>query len=103
MFRSVVLAAAAATVFALSAPAPAQARMYNPVLNEIAPANPLVQETHYRRYRHSHRSRYRSRGQRYRHCYNQRVRVRVPGGRLVFRTRRHCEWRYHPRYRGRYR
>lgn len=94
MFRSVVIAAAAATLFALSAPA--QARMSNPSLIDIAPASPLVQEAHYRSYRHSHRryrDRYRHRSQRYRHCYNERIRVRIPGGRIVFRTQRRCGWR----------
>lgn len=97
MKRTMILAAAAAALFALSAPGPARAGFANPGLNQIAPANPLVQETHYRRYRHSHRYRgyrYGYRGHRYRHCYNERVRIRVPGGRLVFRTHRRCGWRY---------
>lgn len=99
MKRVLTLAAAAVVASMAFAAAPAQARMYNPALSEIAPASALAQDVHYRSYRHSHRynrhnSRWRHQRQRYRHCYNQRIRVHVPGGRIVFRTKRNCGWRY---------
>ncbi len=98
MTRSLILAAAAAALFAVAAPGAAQARMYNPVLNEIAPAKVLPEQAqpenvHYRRYRHSHRG-WHPRRHRYRHCWNDRVRVRVPGGYFVWRTHRRCGWRW---------
>jgi hypothetical protein len=97
MKRTLVLAAAAVAATMAFASAPAQARMYNPVLNEIAPAQTLVQNVHYRSYRHSHRrhhNKWRNQRHRYRHCYNERVRVHIPGGRIVFRTHRRCGWRW---------
>lgn len=93
-------AAAAVALSALSFGGPAQARMANPSL-AIEHANPGLQQTHYRRYRHSHsrrhwnRDRDRSwRGHRYRRCWNDRVRVRTPIGSFVYRTVRRCGWRY---------
>ena len=97
MKRTLILAAAAVAATMAFVSAPAQARMYNPTLSEIAPAQVLVEEVHYRSYRHSHRrydSRWRHQRHRYRHCYNQRVRVHIPGGRIVFRTKRHCGYRW---------
>jgi hypothetical protein len=91
MIRPILAAAAVAALFALAVPAPAQARLANPGLNEAAPA--VDQDTHYRPYRHWHRrSSYRR--HRYRHCWNERIRVRVPGGYFVWRTHRRCGWRY---------
>lgn len=90
MIRAIVCAAVAAACLAFAVPAPAQARMANPGLNEIAPAQMLVQEAQYRRDR-------RYRRHRYRHCWNQRVRVRVGYHRYVWRVVRRCDWRY--RYR----
>ena len=97
MKKALILAAAAVAATIAFTSAPAQARMYNPALNEIAPAQALVTDIHYRSYRHSHRSgdnRWRNQRHRYRHCYNQRVRVHLPGGRVVFRTKRNCGWRW---------
>ena len=101
MKRTLILAAAAIAAAMTFSSAPVQARMYNPTLNAIAPANLLVEDVHYRSYRHSHRryghrhhNRWQNPRHRYRHCYNQRIRVHVPGGRIVFRTKRHCGWRW---------
>jgi hypothetical protein len=93
MIRSLILAAAAASLFAFTSAAPAQARMANPGLNQIAPANILTQDVQYRRDRYRHHRRWHHR-HRYRHCYNQRVRVRVAGGYFVWRTHRRCGWRW---------
>ena len=97
MKKTLLLLAAAVAATLAIASAPAQARMYNPSLNEIAPAQTLVQSVHYRSYRHSHRrhnNRWRHQRHRYRHCYNERVRVHIPGGRIVFRTHRRCGWHW---------
>ncbi len=97
MKRTLVLAAVAIAATMAFVSAPAQARMYNPVLNEVAPAHGLVQNVHYRSYRHSHRrhyNRWRHQRHRYRHCYNERVRVHIPDGRIVFRTHRRCGWHW---------
>jgi hypothetical protein len=91
MLRATVCAAVAAACLAFAVPAPAQARMANPVLNEIAPANVLVQDVQYRRDRRRYNR------NRYRHCWNQRIRVRVGSYRYVWRVVRRCDWRY--RYR----
>lgn len=89
MIRSILAAAAVAAVCALAAPA--QARLANPGLAPAAPA--VVQDAHYRPYRHYHRgSHYRR--HRYRHCWTERVRVRTPAGYFVWRTYRRCGWRY---------
>jgi opacity protein-like surface antigen len=100
--KRMLIAAAAVALLAFGAAAPAQARMANPTLNAVAPATPLLQDVHYRSYRHSHR-RYRGYQRPYygyrsgyrssRRCYNERVRVRVPGVGIVFRTQRRCGWR----------
>ena len=97
MKRTLILAVAAVAAAMTFASAPAQARMYNPALSEIAPASPLAENVHYRSYRHSHRrshNRWNNQRHRYRHCYNQRIRVHVPGGRIVFRTKRTCGYRW---------
>lgn len=89
MIRAIVCAAVAAACLTFAAPA--QARMANPGLNEIAPANVLVQDVQYRRDRHRDR---RYNRHRYRHCWNHRVRVRVGYHRHVWRIVRRCDWRY---------
>lgn len=96
MKRTLIVAAAALAAAMTFSSAPAQARMYNPTLNTIAPASPLVEHVQYRshRYDRRHQNRWRHQRHRYRHCYNQRIRVHVPGGRIVFRTKRNCGWRY---------
>jgi len=98
MRRTIIFAAVAAAMMAFVTAAPVQARMTNPGLNTVAPTTPLVEDVHYRRYRHTHRyNRHRARhyqGHRYRHCYNHRVRVPIAGGRIVFRTHSRCGWRY---------
>lgn len=99
MKRTMIMAAAAAALFALSAPAPAQASIANPGLNQVAPANVLVQDAQYRRDRR-YRRYYRQRAPR---CWRQRVRIRVSRYRFVWKTVRRCEGQYRPGYRRRYR
>lgn len=102
MTRTLILAAAAAFIVALSAPGPAQARMANPGLNSATPT--VTQEAQYynrhynrRHHRRAYRHRaYRSYGyypRRYRSCWNERVRIRTPAGYFVWRTHRRCGWR----------
>jgi hypothetical protein len=102
MKRTLIVAAAALAAAMAFSSAPAQARMYSPTLNAVAPASPLVEHVQYRSDRYEHRSdryerrhhnRWRQQRHRYRHCYNQRIRVHLPGGRIVFRTKRQCGWR----------
>jgi hypothetical protein len=97
MTRSFLLAAAAAAVVALTAPA--QAHMANPGLaSAVTPqsqASP-IQTVRYRHHRYrSWRHHYARHPRRHRHCWNDRVRVRVPGGYFVWRTHRRCGWRYY--------
>ncbi len=96
MKRTIIMAAAAAALFALSAPAPAQASMANPGLSAaLGSASPLAQNAQFQVYIGSdgrqHR-RYRRYHQRYRHCWNHRYRVRY-GHHWVWRTVRRCSWR----------
>jgi hypothetical protein len=94
MIRSIILAAAAAAVVAMTAPA--QARMADPGLRSAAASQ--VETVRYRHHRYHRYHRYRHYGwhhRRHRHCWNQRVRVRIPGGYFVWRTHRRCGWRYY--------
>ncbi len=99
MIRTMIVAAVAAASFALAVPGAAEARMANPGLNSAAPA--ATQDVQYyrrgynrRHYRYSrHRGYYGHHWRRYHHCWNQRVRVRTPGGYVVWRTHRRCGWR----------
>ncbi|WP_156380990.1 hypothetical protein [Pseudolabrys sp. Root1462] len=97
MIRTAIVAAVVAAAFALAVPGAAEARMANPGLNSAAPT--ATQDVQY--YRHGYNRRHyrynRHRGYRhharYRHCWNERVRVRTPGGYVVWRTHRRCSWR----------
>jgi hypothetical protein len=85
MKRTMIMAAAAAALFALSAQAPAQASMANPGLSSAA--SPLVQDVQYRYDRRDHRSWRHHR--RSRHCWTVRVRTWGHHWRYV----RRCGWR----------
>jgi hypothetical protein len=91
MKRTMIMAAAVAALFALSAPA--QAGFANPGLGALTAAP--VQSVQFQIYigpdgRRHHRRYHRSR---YRHCWNHRYRVRYHH-RWVWRTVRRCDWRY---------
>ena len=93
--KTTIFAAVAATMMALGATAPAQARMANPnlanpTLNTVAPAGSLVQNVQYYRYHRHHRRHYR---RHHRHCWTHRVRVRVGYHRYAWRVVRRCGWR----------
>lgn len=99
MIRTTVLAAAAAALFALISPGPAQATIANPALSSAVPTAAEHVQYYYGPRRHRgyrsyrpHRS-YGYYPRRHRHCWNQRVRVRVAGGYFVWRTHRRCGWR----------
>jgi hypothetical protein len=85
MKRAMIMAAAVAGLFALSAPAPALANMANPGMSSAA--SPLAQDVQYRR--HYDRRYHRSYRRHYRHCWTVRVRTWGHHWRYV----RRCGWR----------
>lgn len=91
MIKAIVCAAAIASCFALTAPAPAQASMINPGLSQNLPSSVIDVQYRHHSDRRDHRSWRHHR--RYRHCWTHRYRVRHHH-RWVWRTVRRCGWRY---------